>query len=336
MREPGFWWQKPGFPARLLWPASALYGAIAERRMRQQGMRVQIPVICIGNFTLGGTGKTPTALAIARLLIESGEKPFFLTRGYGGNLAGPVRVDHAAHTAADVGDEPLLLARQAPAIVSRDRAAGAMLAQSLGATVIVMDDGLQNPSLAKDVSIAVADGRRGFGNACVFPGGPLRAPLQSQFERVSAVLIVGKGTGAMQVTMRARENGRIVLHGRLEPSIDAVKAIGRRKVLAFAGIGDPEKFFMTLASAGIEAQAEESFADHHPYSEAEAERILARCESEKLTPVTTEKDLVRLSGLDGARARLSAAAKAIPVSLVVEESDDLRKLVRGAISARRG
>ena len=334
MRDPRFWWHKPGIAAYLLWPISAVYGAITAARMRRQGLHADIPVICVGNFTLGGTGKTPTAIAIAKLLIAEGEKPFFLTRGYGGRLSGPVRVDPSLHKAEDVGDEPLLLARQAPVIVSRDRAAGAVLATSSGASVIVMDDGLQNPSLMKDVSIAVADARRGFGNAFVFPSGPLRAPLAHQFEHVQAVLMIGKGAGVSQITDGAREHGIAVLQAQLEPSREAIKSFARRKAYAFAGIGDPEKFFMTLASADIEAMVKESFPDHHPYSEEDAGRILARCDSENLIPVTTEKDLARLAGSSGQRGRLAAEAKALPVSLVLDNSEGLRKLLRDALAAR--
>jgi tetraacyldisaccharide 4'-kinase len=335
MREPGFWWEKPGIAAWLLWPVSLIYGAVAAWRMRRPGFQAGIPVICVGNFTLGGTGKTPAAIAIARLLAGNGEKPFFLTRGYGGRLAGPLRVDLASHRASDVGDEPLLLAHHMPTIVARDRAAGAVLAQSAGASVIVMDDGLQNPSLNKDLSIAVVDARRGLGNACVFPAGPLRAPLEAQLAHVRVLLLIGKGAAASQVTELARVNEHAVLRARLEPSPDPIKTIGRRKVFAFAGIGDPEKFFMTLASAGIEASVEKSFPDHHPYTEDEAARILERCAAEKLIPVTTEKDLARLSGEDGARGRLAAAAKAIPVTLQSDDGDALRKLLRNALAARR-
>lgn len=335
MRDPGFWWHKPGIAACLLWPISAIYGAITAARMRRQGLRADIPVICVGNFTLGGTGKTPTAIAIAKLLAADGEKPFFLTRGYGGRLRGPIRVEPSLHTAEDVGDEPLLLARQAPVIVSRDRAAGAVLATSLGASVIVMDDGLQNPSLMKDVSIAVADARRGFGNAFVFPAGPLRAPLARQFEHVQAVMMIGNGAGVDQITDAARAHGLPVLQARLEPSPEAIKSVGRCKAYAFAGIGDPEKFFATLVSADIEAQVKESFPDHHPYSEDDAARILARCERETLIPVTTEKDLARLAGASGQRGRLAAAAKAVPVSLVLDNSEGLRALLRHALAARR-
>lgn len=337
MREPRFWWHKPGVAAYLLWPVAAIYGAITAARMRRKGLRADIPVICVGNFTLGGTGKTPTAIAIARLLIADGETPFFLTRGYGGRLSGPVRVDPLRHRADDVGDEPLLLAQQAPVIVSRERAAGAALAASCGASVIVMDDGLQNPSLMKDLSIAVADARRGFGNGFVFPSGPLRAPLTDQFGHVKAVLKIGDGAGSAQIDAAAHAQSCPVLSARIEPASDAIKAFtaSRSKVYAFAGIGDPDKFYITLINAGINAPVKESFPDHHPYSEDDATRILARCEREKLVPVTTEKDLARLAGRSGACGRLAAVAKAIPVSLVLDDHDTLRALLRGALAARR-
>ncbi|MET0446526.1 MAG: tetraacyldisaccharide 4'-kinase [Pseudorhodoplanes sp.] len=335
MREPAFWWERPGLYARLILPLSMIYGAVARWRMNRSGTRAGIPVICVGNFTLGGTGKTPTAIAISRLLMGMGEKPFFLSRGYGGALAGPLRVDPANHGAADVGDEPLLLARIAPVIVSRDRVAGAALARSSGATVIVMDDGLQNPSLVKDLSIAVMDARRELGNAMVFPAGPLRAPLQAQLVHTQALLLIGKGAGATQAIELTRGDGRLLLRANLEPAADAFKAIGRRKVYAFAGIGDPEKFFTTLSSVGIEAQVEESFPDHHPYSEAEATRILKRCEREKLVAVTTEKDLARMGRASGAVARLAASAKAMPVSLVSDDADLLKRLLREALTKAR-
>jgi tetraacyldisaccharide 4'-kinase len=331
MREPAFWWDKPSLASRLLWPAALIYGTIAARRMRQPGRAAGIPVVCVGNFTLGGTGKTPTAIALARWLADNGGKPFFLTRGYGGRLAGPLRVDPSTHRAADVGDEPLLLARHAPAIVAQDRLAGAALARELGASIIVMDDGLQNPSLKKDFALAVVDGRRGLGNANVFPAGPLRAPLRVQLDRVHAILVVGKGPGVAQISAIARAHHRPLFHARLAPRAEAVKAIGKKKVLAFAGIGDPEKFFSTLAAEGIEASIEESFPDHHLYSEADAERLIARAEAQKLVPLTTEKDMVRLAGGDGALAALRARAKELPVTLLIEEDDALRKLLRKAM-----
>ncbi|MGU3542062.1 tetraacyldisaccharide 4'-kinase, partial [Methylobacterium sp. A52T] len=182
MRPPAFWAAGPDHPAaRALAPVGAVYGALAARRMDRPGARAGCPVLCLGNFTLGGAGKTPAALAVAGLVAELGAAPAFLSRGYGGRLAGPVRVDPAHHAAADVGDEPLLLARLVPAIVARDRPAGAALCRSLGADVVVMDDGLQNPSLAKDLSLAVVDGPAGLGNGLPFPAGPLRAPLARQW-----------------------------------------------------------------------------------------------------------------------------------------------------------
>ncbi len=335
MRDPDFWWGRPGLYARLLWPIATIYGAISGRRMSREGARAGIPVICVGNFTLGGTGKTPTAIAIARLLAAAGEKPFFLSRGYGGALGGPLIVDPRNHSATDVGDEPLLLARVAPVVVSRDRVAGAALARSSGATVIVMDDGLQNPSLAKDLSIGVMDGRRGLGNAFVFPSGPLRAPLPTQLGHVQALLLIGKGRGATQAAELAREYNRPLVRASLAPAADAIKAIGRRKVFAFAGIGDPEKFFMTLASSGIEATIEESFQDHHPYTTADAERILDHCERDKLLPVTTEKDQARMARAGGAVGKLASAVRTVPVTLASEDLDQLKRLLRDALSRAR-
>ncbi|MGC1356497.1 MAG: tetraacyldisaccharide 4'-kinase, partial [Xanthobacteraceae bacterium] len=188
MREPAFWWQgKNG--GRLLAPVAGIYGAFAAMRLRSPGQKVGIPIICVGNLTVGGAGKTPAALTVGRLLLAENKRPFFLTRGYGGRLVGPVRVDRAIHGAADVGDEPLLLAELAPTIVARDRLAGARAAQRDGADAIVMDDGFQNPSLAKDLAILVVDGRRAIGNGRVFPAGPLRAPLEAQLARAHAVLV---------------------------------------------------------------------------------------------------------------------------------------------------
>ena len=335
MREPRFWWDDPGIVSALLSPFGALYGSAAASRMRRAGQRANLPVICIGNFTLGGTGKTPAAIAVAELLKAEGRKPALLTRGYGGSVSVPVVVDPQRHTAADVGDEALLLAQAAPTIVSPDRVAGAQAAEAQGVDVIVMDDGLQNPSLAKDLTIALVDARRGIGNGKLFPAGPLRAPLDVQLERCNAVLVVGDGTKAEATATKAQQRGLPIFHGALQPDDTALAALSVRPVLAFAGIGDPEKFFTTLASAGIEAQVEESFADHHPYSEADALRILSRSENEKLIPVTTEKDLVRLGRTAGAPARLAKAAKAIPVSLACEDEGALRRLLRDALMAAR-
>src|SRR3954454_22666489 len=205
MKAPRFWWDKPGPTAALLSPFAAIYGGIAARRLAQSGARAGIPVICVGNPTVGGSGKTPAAIAIARLLIDAGERPYFLTRGYGGRLPGPVMFE-PGHTAVQVGDEPLLLARVAPTVVAANRPAGAEFARRKGASVIVMDDGFQNPSLAKDLSILLVDGGRGIGNGRVLPAGPWRAPLAPQLERAHAILIVGNATKAAPIVTMAQEH----------------------------------------------------------------------------------------------------------------------------------
>jgi tetraacyldisaccharide 4'-kinase len=334
MREPAFWWRSPGLAAALLTPLSAGYGAIAAARsFRRTGRKAEMPVLCIGNLTLGGTGKTPCALAVARLLIGAGARPFFLTRGYGGAHPGPVRVDAARHRAVDVGDEALLLARLAPTIVARDRVAGASLA--VGANVIVMDDGFQNPSLVKDRSIVVVDGRRGIGNGRVFPAGPLRAPLAVQLEHAHALLVVGAPSAACGAIAAARVSGIPLFQGRLVPGQAAVAALAGRRVLAFAGIGDPEKFFATLAAAGIDAPVRESFPDHHRYARAEAAALLARADREGLDLVTTEKDLVRLSG-DSDMAELAARAQALPVTLVLDEETAFRQWLLAGLATKAG
>jgi tetraacyldisaccharide 4'-kinase len=328
IREPAFWW-RPG-TGGFLTPISGLYAAVSALRMQGSGRRAGLPVICLGNLTVGGAGKTPAALAVAQLLHAAHERPFFLTRGYGGKLAGPLRVNPALHRAADVGDEPLLLAELAPTIVARDRSAGADFAQFAGASVIVMDDGFQNPSLVKDLAVLLIDGPRGIGNGHVVPAGPLRAPLGLQLERAQALVIVGPPDGASAVLDRAARRGIAIFHGRLEPDRDVVTAIGRRKVLAFAGIGNPEKFFATLASAGIEVAERAGFADHHFYTAAEAQELIARAQTANLMLVTTEKDLARLSG-DPQLATLKARASALPVRLVIDEADRFRQMVLAAV-----
>ena len=191
MHEPAFWNRPSSLLARLLMPLGALYGAIAARRLVRTGVRAGVPVICVGNYHVGGAGKTPTVLALAGILRTLGETPVVLSRGYGGRLGGPVRVDPHKHTAADVGDEPLMMAGRVPVIVSRQRDAGIAPARALGASVILMDDGFQNPAVAKDISLIVIDGDRAIGNGRVFPAGPLRAPLPLQLARTDALVIVG-------------------------------------------------------------------------------------------------------------------------------------------------
>ena len=297
MQAPDFWYPKRRgrvpFEARLLWPFAALYGA--GGRLRQKFTRARaadIPVICVGNLSLGGTGKTPAAMALAELLIDMGRKPAILTRGYGGKERGPLIVDPKTHTAADVGDEPLLLARAAPVIVARDRPAGAAFAAERGADTILMDDGFQNPTLAKDYSFVVVDGRRFFGNGCTFPAGPMRENAYTGLARADAVLIMG-GDAATPLPPELEAFRGPKLRAQLEPQVHAA-LLADIKVLAFAGIGAPEKFFRTVKSLGARMMGEVSFPDHHPYTERDVESLKRRALELEADLVTTEKDAVRL------------------------------------------
>jgi len=330
-REPDFWW-RPG-SGKLLIPLAAIYGAVVALRLQSSGRKAGLPVVCLGNLTVGGAGKTPAAIAVAQLLHAAHERPFFLSRGYGGQLAGPVRVNAALHRARDVGDEPLLLSRLAPTIVARDRVAGAKLAQFAGAGVVVMDDGLQNASLIKDLTIIVVDGRRGVGNGHIIPAGPMRAPLGLQLDRAQALIVVGPPDGAAAVMERARRQGLVIFHARLEPDRSVIAAIGRRKVLAFAGIGDPEKFFTTLVAAGIDVAEQASFPDHHRYTAAEAADLIARAQAEGLMLVTTEKDVMRMAAEPQLEA-LTARASALPVRLVIEEAELFRQMLLQAVKRK--
>jgi tetraacyldisaccharide 4'-kinase len=331
MRAPAFWWVKPGAAAALLSPLASIYGAVAARRLAQPGERVGIPVICVGNPTVGGAGKTPAAIAIAKMLIAAGERPMFLTRGYGGRLAGPVIVE-APHTAVQVGDEPPLLARVAPTIVAENRVAGAKLAVEKGASIIVMDDGFQNPSLVKDLSVLVIDGTRGIGNARVIPAGPLRAPLEPQLDRANAILIVGDVAGAAPLVAEGRARGLPLFHARFEPDHVAVAALAGRQVLAFAGIGDPAKFFSTVGAAGIDAPIRRAFGDHRRYTRRDASELITQAAKHGLQLLTTEKDLARMQS-DPHVPHLAHAARALPVNLMVTEADEFRRLV---LAIRRG
>ena len=325
MREPGFWWRKAGLASGLLMPAAAVYGAIAARRMARPGARMKRPVLCVGNFTLGGAGKTPAALWLAKMLQDAGERPFCLSRGYGGSLSGPKLVDAHGDVAAQVGDEALQLARVAPTVVARDRPAGAQAAIAAGASVIVMDDGLQNASLTKDFTVAVIDGRRGLGNGRVFPAGPLRAPLAAQLASSDALLVIGDGVAGRDIGAKA---ALPLFHGTLVADAAAVAALKARRVLAFAGIGDPDKFFATAEAAGIAVARRQAFPDHHRFSAEEAAELIMRAEHDGLALLTTEKDRARMTG-EPLLAALAARVHVLPVALAVDEADELRKLVLG-------
>jgi len=326
MREPAFWWRKAGLAAALLAPFGFVYGAVAARRMTMKGVSVGVPVLCVGNFTLGGAGKTPTVMMLARMLSDAGERPFCLSRGYGGDLAGPKLVDTGTDVAARVGDEPLLLARTAPTVVATDRTGGAEFARAHGAGLIIMDDGLQNSSLRKDFTLAVVDARRGIGNRCIFPAGPLRAPLAAQIAQSDALLVVGEGARAGDVIEQARARALRIFRGHLAPDPAGPAALKGKKVLAFAGIGDPEKFFVTAVEAGITVTERYTFDDHHRYTAEEAAELIMQAEHSGLALLTTEKDRARMTG-ERLLEALAARAHTLQVTMVVEEADELRRLV---------
>ncbi|UVF18732.1 tetraacyldisaccharide 4'-kinase [Microvirga terrae] len=333
MRAPRFWWApSPSFQAELLRPAGLLYTAVAARRMQRPGERADLPVICIGNFTVGGAGKTPTALAVARILDAAGESPAFLSRGYGGSLPGPVQV-RTEHTARDVGDEPILLSGTAQTIVSRNRPAGARLAHEIGSTVVIMDDGLQNPSLIKDCAIAVVDGATGIGNGLPLPAGPLRAVMDAQWPKTDAVLVIGEGEPGRRIAEEAERRDKRVFMARLEPPMETTRSLKGRKVLAFAGIGRPEKFFETLRGCGALVEAARSFPDHHRYTASELTALRREAAERGLQAVTTEKDRARVGAVKDAKPWPDLMI--VPVRLRIDDETGLRNLLLRRINERR-
>lgn len=291
MRAPEFW-RRPGSAAsRLLQPASFAYAAAGVlRRALTRPFTAPVPVVCVGNLVAGGAGKTPTAIAVARWYAGRGQAVHFLTRGYGGKLAGPHRVDPQRDTAVDVGDEPLLLAARSPCWVARDRAAGARAACAAGAGMIVMDDGFQNPGLAKTLSLLVVDGGQGFGNGYVIPAGPLREPVNAGLKRAQAVVLLGDDV----LGVRAALGDRLpVLAARIVPGPDAERYKGER-VAAFAGIGRPEKFYDTLRGLGARVVATRDFPDHYRYRPEDIMGMVEHAASREAVLITTAKDAVRL------------------------------------------
>jgi tetraacyldisaccharide 4'-kinase len=313
MKAPEFW-AKRGWAGRMLAPLGAVTAAMTARRVAKTGFNPGIPVYCAGNAGAGGAGKT---ILVRDLLNRLPGTPFALTRGYGGSLAGPIRVNPARHSAAQVGDEALLLAASGPTILARDRAAGARLALSEGASAIVMDDGLQNPGLAKDCAFLVVDGGYGFGNGFLLPAGPLREPVAAAAARCKAAVLIGNDTSHAAAALPA---GLPVLRARLQPSCKV--DITGRKVIAFAGIGRPGKFFDSVVELGGTILARHEFADHHVYSLADAGKFLAEAAREKAVLVTTEKDFVKLPGF------LRVECLVVRVSLAWENEAALEAILK--------
>jgi tetraacyldisaccharide 4'-kinase len=317
MRAPAFW-ETDGLLPRLLDPLGRLYakGGVM-RRERADEYRPAVPVICIGNIVAGGAGKTPVAIALARRLQAAGRAPHLITRGHGGTEIGPRAVDPIRHNSARVGDEALLLAEAAPTWVARFRPDGARAAVAMGADLLILDDGFQNGTIAKDLSLVVADGTYGFGNGRVIPAGPCREPPQFGLERADALVVVGDDCAGL--ARMAERAGLPLLRARLTPAADAPALAGRR-VLAFAGIGRPGKFFATVDSCGAERAATRSFDDHHPFTRAEILALLAEADRLDAVLITTAKDRVRIP------ADLRDRIAALPVDLLWDDPAALTPL----------
>lgn len=316
LKTPAFWyqpWDQTSKLLRFLAPLGNIYGWVTRMRITlTKPVAVGIPVICVGNLVAGGSGKTPTALALLSLLKNSGiaKNPCFLTRGYGGTLTGPVFVSQ--HSFHDVGDESLLLSKAAPTIVARHRVAGARLAESSGYDMIIMDDGYQNPSLHKNVSFVVVDGRTGFGNGYMIPFGPLREKISEGLARATALVKIGDGPSI--------HTGKPVMNAYLAPTSDL--AAGER-VYGFCGLGIPEKFKQTLVELGFDVAGFEIFPDHHPYSHEELQNLHAKAFEKKAKLITTEKDFCRLPSSENIHL--------VKIKLVFDDPEKILLLVQEAI-----
>jgi tetraacyldisaccharide 4'-kinase len=335
LEAPFWWYRKTGALASALAPLGRLYGRIAEARAaRVEPYHSSLPVICIGNFTAGGGGKTPTAIAVAAMLAELGARPAFLTRGYGGASKGPILVEKG-QSAEEVGDEPLLLTEAAPTMVAADRVAGAAAIEASDASIIVMDDGFQNPSLVKDLSLVVVDAAVGLGNGLIIPAGPLRAPLEAQIARAGALIVIGEGGKAAGLIEAFKAQSKPALKARMVPRQDR-RWLGVLPVIGFAGIARPAKFFATLRNEGARLIDTRSFPDHHRYTERDARRLLRAATEHNAMLVTTEKDYVRLPNEeDTALAGLKHRCRPFLIAVEFEDAAAVKQLLAAMLAKAR-
>lgn len=332
---PPFWWDKADWRAWGLSPISWAYGRIAGWRLRRaKRSSVPAPVICVGNFTAGGAGKTPATIALARAAKAKGLTPGILSRGYGGTLDVTTVVDPSHHRARDVGDEPLLLAREALTVVCRRRVAGALKLIEEGADIIIMDDGFQSARLAFDFSLLVVDSRRGIGNGHLIPGGPVRAPLKDQLVQATALLKVGDGTAADAIVRRAARAGKQIITAAVERL--ETDGLTGQPVLAWAGIADPEKFYRTLRETGAEIAVTRAFPDHHHLSDDEIADLLDQASANGYQLATTAKDRVRLEEGHGRAGELASASLVIEIEMRFDDPAAPGRIIDTAIeNARR-
>ena len=328
---PPFWWTKADWRAWALAPVSYVYGRVAGSRMAN-GSRASVPapVLCVGNFTVGGAGKTPTALALAVAAREKGYTPGFLSRGYGGSLDVTTLVDIEHHRAAAVGDEALLLARVATTVVSRRRVDGARKLIAEGVDLIIMDDGFQSARLRLDFALIVIDSVRGVGNGHLVPGGPVRAPIGEQMRHLSAILKVGNGDAADHLVRQAARAGKPVYVAALKPR--PLAELKDKPVLAFAGIADPEKFYRTVEALQARIVVRQSFPDHHYFGDDELADLLREADQQSLVPVTTAKDAARLVGVHGPAETLLKKVQIVEVDMTFDDPNAPGKIIDLAVA----
>ncbi|MBQ3696229.1 MAG: tetraacyldisaccharide 4'-kinase [Alphaproteobacteria bacterium] len=323
MKAPKFWNREKGILISLLKPISSVYAAMTRRRVKKKGYKASIPVICVGNIFVGGVGKTPVCLALGHMLHEKGRSFYYLNHGYKADKQG-VLVDKRTHTALDVGDEALLLSEVAPTIVNHNRAKGAKLAEKWSARALIMDDGFQNPTLQKDFSFVVIDGKKGFANGYVLPAGPLREPVLEGLKRANAIILVGEDTWGVRFYLERNGIDLPIFTGHFELDETVVSLFRGKDVFAFAGMGNPQKFYQSLKEKEINVIGTEDFPDHYYYTRFDIEAIKQKAGNVPL--LTTEKDGVKLP------KDVRQNVYVMPGQFVFDQPEEVWKLLQGVLN----